>query len=61
MKYEESLIKLENIISQLESGEKSLDESLKLYAEGAKLSEFCYKTLSEAKQKLTLINHDDKE
>lgn len=46
--YEEAMQKLEQIVSRLESGEATLDESLKLFEEGAKLAAFCNKALDTA-------------
>lgn len=55
MTYEAAMQKLEQIVSRLESGEATLDESLKLFEEGAKLAAFCSKSLDEAEQKITTI------
>ncbi len=58
MSYEKSLIRLEEIINKLASGNISLEDSLALFSEGAKLIEQCNKQLTEAKLKveeLTLI------
>lgn len=55
MSYEEALAKLKEIVSRLESGEETLDNSLKLFEEGAKLSTFCYEKLQNAEQKITEI------
>ena len=56
MNYEQSVKRLEEIVSTLESGNLSLDDSLKLYEEGAVLSENCRKMLSQAKLKIKNIN-----
>ena len=55
MSYEEALEKLRDIVARLESGEETLDNSLKLFEEGAKLSSFCYEKLQNAQQKITEI------
>lgn len=55
MSYEEALEKLRDIVARLESGEETLDSSLKLFEEGAKLSSFCYEKLQNAQQKITEI------
>lgn len=49
MKFEELLKELENIVSELESGNLSLDESVKKYQKGIELSNECKKMLEEAK------------
>ncbi len=55
MTYEEALGKLKEIVTRLESGEETLDASLKLFEEGAKLSAFCYEKLQNAEQKIIEI------
>ena len=55
MKFEDALKKLENIITDLESGELSLDDSLKKYEEGIKLSKLCAKRLEAAKKKVEIL------
>lgn len=56
MTFETALKKLNEIVEQLESGEVSLDKSLKLFEEGTKLSAFCYEKLQTAEQKVTEIS-----
>jgi len=53
MKFEEAMARLQEIVSKLESGEESLESSMKLFEEGAKLSALCYETLNKAEQKIT--------
>ena len=53
--YEHAMIRLEEIVAALESGESSLEESMKLFEEGIKLSNTCYETLQKSEQKITLI------
>ncbi len=53
LKFEEAMDRLQEIVSKLESGEESLESSMKLFEEGAKLSAFCYETLDKAEQKIT--------
>lgn len=50
--FEDNLKRLEEIVKKLESGEESLDNSLLLYEEGAKLAASCYKRLDQAQQKV---------
>ena len=54
--YEQALKKLEDIINKLNEGSIPLDESITLYKEGIKLSEFCMKKLDSAKQKIINLN-----
>ena len=57
--YEEAITALENIVTKLESGEASLDESLKLFGEGTKLAAYCQKALDTAEQKIRTITQAD--
>lgn len=52
-KFEEKIKQLEDIVTKLESGELSLDESVELYTKGVNLSAECKKTLDEANLKIT--------
>jgi len=59
MNFEESLKRLEEIAQKMESGDLSLDESLKIFEEGIKLSRFCESKLSNAEQKLEILKSID--
>jgi len=59
--FEDSMERLEAIVAQLEKGECGLDQSLKLFEEGAKLSLQCEKLLDQAEQKVNLLLADDRE
>lgn len=50
--YEQAMTRLEEIVTQLEGGKCTLDDSMKLFEEGAKMADFCRKALSEAEQKI---------
>lgn len=54
--FEESIARLETIVKLLESGEASLDESIKLYSEGVKLVGECNKKLDETERKIKLLS-----
>ena len=49
---EKSLEELENIVSQLEKGEKPLNDSLDLFEKGIQLTKKCQQSLSQAEQKI---------
>lgn len=53
VKFEEAMARLQEIVEQLESGEATLEDSMKLFEEGAKLSAQCYKVLEKAEQRIT--------
>ena len=50
--FEESMARLEEIVSILERGESTMDESLALFEEGTKLAAACSKQLDQAEQKI---------
>ena len=54
-KFEEQLKALESVVEQLENGELSLDDSVRLYEEGVKLSDACKKELEVAEGKIQLL------
>ena len=56
--FEDSLKKLEEIVEELEKGELSLDEALKLYEEGMEFSDQCMEKLNESKQKVEKITKE---
>lgn len=61
MTYEKAIERLEEIVSLLEKNEVSLDESMKLFEEGTKLSRFCAEKLKNAQQKITELEKNNNE
>ena len=57
MKYnfEKSLYRLEEIVKILENGNLPLEESIKLFEEGIKLSKKCNEKLSKIEEKIKVI------
>ncbi len=55
MDFEKKLGRLEDIVGKMETGELSLEDSLKLFEEGVKLSRDCNVQLNEAEQKVKLL------
>lgn len=55
LSFEQGAARLEEIVARLESGEAPLDESLKLFEEGAKLLAKCNAMLDAAEQKVTVL------
>lgn len=53
--FETQLTELESIVEQLESGELPLEDALKVFEKGVKLSRQCQQLLSEAEQKVTIL------
>jgi exodeoxyribonuclease VII small subunit len=50
--FEESLERLEKIVAQMESGELKLEDSLKLFEEGMKLTRACHQRLDDVEKKV---------
>lgn len=57
-KFEDALKKLEGIIEKMEKGDIPLNESLKLFEEGVKLTRFCSQELQKAEKKVELLTRD---
>ena len=53
--FEQSLKQLENIVAQMERGDISLEESIKLFEEGTRLAEQCKQQLAEAEGKVEIL------
>jgi exodeoxyribonuclease VII small subunit len=56
--FEGALKRLEAIVKEMESGDLSLEKSLKVFEEGMNLADFCTKKLEEAEQKVTRLVKD---
>ena len=56
MTYESAMKQLEEIVLKLEGGNLSLNEAVKLFEKGAKLSAFCDKALKEAELKIMTLD-----
>ncbi len=54
-KFEDCLQRLEVIVNDLEKGDVSLDDALKLFDEGVTLSNSCRKELEEAEGKVEIL------
>lgn len=50
--FEQSLAELETLVQKMESGDMSLEESLKAFEQGIKLTRGCQKALADAEQKV---------
>ncbi|WP_292369442.1 exodeoxyribonuclease VII small subunit [Methanoregula sp. UBA64] len=56
--YEEKIALLREIIQKIEDGSTSLDESMKLYEQGAVLVRQCETLLAAAEEKITTLARD---
>lgn len=55
IKFEKAMERLEKIVEDLENGNIPLEEALKKYEEGVKLSRVCQKRLSQAEKKIEIL------
>ena len=53
--FEKSLMRLEEVVKRLESTDLSLDEAMRLFEEGVKLSRDCQKQLEEAEGRVEIL------
>jgi exodeoxyribonuclease VII small subunit len=53
--FEESLKKLEGIVAQLERGDLPLEDSIKMFEEGVRLSAECKQELENAESKVEIL------
>ncbi len=53
--FESALARLEQITEEMEAGDLSLEESLKKFDEGIKLTRFCNEKLTQARAKVELL------
>ena len=53
--FEEGIIELEKIVLDLESGDMTLDDSMKKFEEGMMLSKHCGELLASAEKKITIV------
>jgi exodeoxyribonuclease VII small subunit len=53
--FEESLKQLEKIVDQLERGDLPLEESIRLFEDGVKLSSVCKQELDTAEAKVQML------
>jgi exodeoxyribonuclease VII small subunit len=57
--FEQALAELEAVVERLESGELSLEQSLKHFERGIALTRACQKSLAEAEQRVKVLMETD--
>ncbi len=55
LKFEDALARLDTIVAELEKGDLPLDDSLKIFEEGIKLSKTCLKMLDDSERKVQIM------
>ncbi len=58
MSLEKSFEKLEEIVKKLESGDESLEKSLKLFEQGVNISDECQKSLEDLENRVKIISNN---
>jgi exodeoxyribonuclease VII small subunit len=58
VKFEEALARLETIVMELERGDLPLEDSMRIFEEGIKLSRACLKMLEEAERRVEILVKD---
>jgi len=53
--FEEAMEELEKLVAQMEQGDISLEESLKAFERGIKLTRTCQQALQDAEQKVQIL------
>ena len=53
--FENALERLETIVQNLENGDLSLEEALKVYEEGVRMADICSKRLTEAEKRVEVL------
>mgnify|MGYP002713169971 CR=1 FL=1 len=57
--FENTLQQLEQLVERMESGDISLEESLKAFEQGIKLTRECQTMLEQAEQKIQMLIQDN--
>jgi exodeoxyribonuclease VII small subunit len=60
-KFEEALGRLEDIVKRMETGDMTLEESLKAFEEGIKLARLCSRKLDEAERRVEILLKQEEE
>ncbi|NVM24934.1 MAG: exodeoxyribonuclease VII small subunit [Desulfobacterales bacterium] len=58
-RFEDAMKELEDIVKRLESGDLSLEESLKIFEEGVALSRYCFSKLEDAEKRVSILVKDE--
>ena len=59
LNFEEKMENLEKIVQELEKGDLNLDDSIKKFEEGMKISKECNDFLEDAQKKITVLINEN--
>ncbi len=57
--FEQSMTELEQVVSRLESGDTTLDQSLQLFEQGIRLAKRCQQKLDAAEKRVKILTAAD--
>lgn len=57
--FENAIVELEEVVSEIENADADLDKSIELFEKGIKLSAFCKEKLDCAEQKIKILVGED--
>ncbi|MBB4825683.1 exodeoxyribonuclease VII small subunit [Sporosarcina luteola] len=55
LRFEEAMLKLEEIVQRLETGDVPLEDAISLYKKGMELSQYCHGKLQDAEKQLISV------
>ena len=58
--FEGAVEQLEQIVKELETGDLTLEKTIKKFEEGVRLSKFCSKKLDETEKRITVLLENEK-
>ena len=58
--FEKAMQELESLVEKMETGDLSLEDSLKHFEQGVKLTRMCQQSLRQAEQKVSILLKKDK-
>ncbi|MDA8354459.1 MAG: exodeoxyribonuclease VII small subunit [Firmicutes bacterium] len=59
LSFEEAMERLEDVVNRLENGEVPLEESIRLFEEGMKLSRYCGAKLEKMEQQVEILAREN--
>ena len=59
--FESAMIELEELVTKIETGNLSLEDSLKEFENGVKLSRVCQAALKDAEKRVKILNDDEEQ
>ncbi len=61
LNFETAMVDLEELVSKIETGNLSLEDSLKEFEKGIKLSRVCQAALKDAEQRVKILSDDEEQ